>query len=158
MNAKFAFGTFGLLFPPLITKTWTILDDTFRDITYCRGSERICIIIAPFTKPNKRHIFMHEYLFPPWLVVASSSPGPSSGGPHSGPGSGCWAVDCDWLFCSEGMLRVGRKCGLTINNGQDYWKPTTWILLWMIKFKTRILVTFTTMEIIYCVRNIYKIV
>jgi hypothetical protein len=24
---------------------------------------------SPFTKPNKRHIFMHEYLFPPWLVV-----------------------------------------------------------------------------------------
>jgi hypothetical protein len=22
---------------------------------------------------------------------------------------------CDWFFCSKGMLRVGRKCGLTIN-------------------------------------------
>jgi hypothetical protein len=48
---------------------------------------------------------------------SSSSPGPSSGGPHSGPGSGWWVIDCDWFFCSEGMLRVGKKCGLTINNG-----------------------------------------
>ena len=55
--------------------------------------------------------------------IPSSSPGPSSGGPHSGPGSGCWAVDCDWLFCSKGMLRVGRKCGLTINNGwREEWQ------------------------------------
>ena len=32
-------------------------------------------------------------------------------------------VDCDWFFCSKGMLRVGRKCGLTINNGwREEWQ------------------------------------
>ena len=26
-------------------------------------------------------------------------------------------LDCDWFFCPKGMLRVGTKCGLTLNNG-----------------------------------------
>ncbi len=72
-------------------------------------------------------------------IVTSSSPGPSSGGPHSGPASSSLLhprpqaqarealtvalvqavelLDCDWFFCPKGMLRVGTKCGLTLNNG-----------------------------------------
>jgi hypothetical protein len=65
----------------------------------------------------------------------SSSPGPSSIGPHSGPGSGCWAVDCDWFFCSEGMLRVGRKCGLTINNGlREEWQLNLYKIMVEIRY------------------------